>query len=79
MTGVFSPYMASFMTTRKNLIYRIDRYLAATGKSATKLCSEAGVDHHVISKLRQKESITLRSIERLEETLSLCQLCDEVA
>ena len=66
------------MTTRQNLIKRIDHYLKATGKSATKLCNEAGVDHHVISKLRNKESITLRSIESLEGVLATCQLVDAV-
>jgi len=64
------------MTTRKTLLERINHYLSATGKSPTKLCSEAGVDHHVISKLKNGESITLRSIERLEDILALCQLAD---
>ena len=67
------------MTTRTTLLERINHYLRATGKSPTKLCNEAGVDHHVISKLQNGESVTLRSIERLEETLSMCQFSDEVS
>ncbi|MGB6229484.1 MAG: hypothetical protein WBF53_05090 [Litorimonas sp.] len=65
------------MQTRDSLLAQIDAFIAATGKSPTALCRAADVDHHVIRKLRQGKSITLRSIERLEDYMATCQLPPE--
>jgi len=57
------------MKTRTSLISRIDKHLADKSISATRFCHDAKVDHHVIPRLRRGESISLRSIERLEKIM----------
>ena len=70
MTGEITPYNDTVMKTRKRLLTAIDNHLNAKRISGTKLCHNANVDHHVIRKLRTGESISLRSIEKLETAMS---------
>lgn len=62
------------MQTRRNLIQRIDTYLKVTGKTDHALCVDAGVDHHVLRRLRAGEAISLSSIEKFEFVMDQCQL-----
>lgn len=69
MTGDFTPIMQFVMYTRTNLLSAIEAHLIERRISATKLCNLAKVDHHVISKLRSGGSISLKTIERIEQTI----------
>lgn len=65
------------MRTRTQLLDLISRHLNETGMSQTKLCHLAGIEHHAISKLKTGQSVTLKTIEKLERVLTTHSKCAE--
>jgi TnpA family transposase len=55
------------MSTRLEVLARVERFLAQTGMSERKFGLDAVADHRFVAKLRNGAGTTLRTIERAEQ------------